>query len=526
MNSAGAAPVRRRLQVLFASSEAYPLAKTGGLGDVAGALPAALARRGIDIRLILPGYLSALDLTRDKRVLSGPPGGGRLIFGRMPDSGLPVYLLDRPDLFCRSGGLYQNSEKQDWPDNHTRYGAFCDAVAHIALDGDGSGWCPEIVHANDWHTGLVPARIALKSSARPPTVFTIHNMAFQGNFPLAAVGGLGLPPSVLTAEGAEFYGQLSFLKAGIRYGDRLTTVSPTYAREILTPEYGAGLDGILRSRASDLVGILNGVDYAVWDPANDRELPACYSVHHMAGKCACKSAVQDELGLERSDDIPLVCFTNRLTHQKMADVLLEALPALMNQRIQLIVHGEGDKGLEDAFLAASLGRPSEVVAQIGYQESLAHRFLAACDIALTPARFEPCGLTAMFAMRYGSPPVGRSVGGLTDTIIDFAGAEPDEATGHTFAEPTASALAASMERACAVFRDKTAWRTIQRNGMRRDFSWDAPARQYAAVYRDLLPAGPWSILEAESSEGSDRANAMSWRALAPASAEGEFGLQD
>jgi starch synthase len=497
---ADGAPVRQQSRVLFASSEAYPLAKTGGLGDVAGALPAALARLGIDIRLILPGYLSALDIARDKRVLSSLPGGGRLILGRMPNTGLPIYLLDRPDLFRRSGGLYQDNERQDWPDNHMRYGAFCDAVVHIALHGDGYGWCPDLVHANDWHTALVPARLALENSHRPPTVFTIHNLAFQGSFPLTAADDLGLSPSMLTPEGAEFYGQFSFLKAGIRYSDRLTTVSPRYAREILTPEYGAGLDGVMRSRADDLIGILNGVDYAVWDPANDHELQACYSIHQMAGKGACKTAIQDELGLERSDNIPLVSFTNRLTHQKMADVLLEAVPALMKQSIQLVVHGEGDQSLEGAFLAASRDRPMEMIARIGYQESLAHRLLAGSDIVLTPARFEPCGLTTMFAMRYGSPPVARSVGGLTDTIIDFANAHPEEATGYTFAEPTVGELTACVGRACEGFRDKTAWRTIQRNGMRRDFSWDGAARQYAAIYRDLAPAGEWSILEAKSSD--------------------------
>jgi starch synthase len=406
----------------------------------------------------------------------------------MPDTGLTVYLLDRPDLFCRSGGLYQDHERKDWPDNHLRYAALSDLVVQLALHGDGAGWRPDLVHANDWHTGLVPARLALESASGPPTVFTIHNMAYQGNFPLTAAQDLGLPPSLLTTDGAEFYGQLSFLKAGIRYANRLTTVSPAYAREILTPEYGAGLDGILRSRANDLIGILNGVDYAVWDPAHDANLPECYSVNCMAGKSICKTAIQEELGLQRSNDIPLISFINRLTHQKMGDVLLQALPVLLGQGVQLVLHGEGDKGLEDAFAAASLGQSPRMAVRIGYQEPFAHRLNAAADISLTPSRFEPCGLTTMYAMRYGTLPVTRSVGGLTDTVIGVRGTSADEeaATGYIFAEPTVNDLAACVEDACAGFKQKASWRQIQRNAMNRDFSWNRSAERYLAVYRDLL----------------------------------------
>lgn len=500
MDMGGATLSGRRPRVLFASSEAYPLAKTGGLGDVSAALPAAPARLGIDVRLILPGYLSALDRAVDKRALSFLPGGGRLVFGRVPSSGLPVYLLDRPDHFRRSGGLYQDNDKHDWPDNHVRFAAFCDSVAHIALHGDGSGWCPDLVHANDWHTGLTPARLALETTCRSPTLFTIHNMAFQGNLPLAAGQDLALPPSLLDADGAEFFSQLSFLKAGIRYSDRLTTVSPTYAREILTAEHGAGLDGILRSRASDLVGILNGVDYAVWDPAEDQNVPACYSIDCITGKNVCKAAIQNELGLERSDDVPLLSFVSRMTHQKMADVLLHALPGLMNQNVQPVLHGEGDRELEQAFAVASSAQPSQMAVRLGYKALFAHQLIAAADIALTPARFEPCGLTAMYAMRYGAPPIARPVGGLTDTIIDGVGVDAACATGYTFSEPTADELVDCVRRACTEFGEKTAWRHIQRNAMMRDFSWDCAARQYIAVYRDLLPADPWSFSDAALSD--------------------------
>lgn len=491
MDGGNSTAAGRHLRVLFATSEAYPLAKTGGLADVCGALPAALAALGTDIRLILPGYVSALDIAENKWELLSLPDGGRLICGRMPASGVPVYLVDRPDLFRRSGDLYQDSERQDWPDNHIRYAALCDAAVQISLHGDGTGWRPQLVHANDWHTGLVPARLALEGPSRPPTVFTIHNMAFQGNFPLTMASDLGLPPRLLASDGAEFYGQISFLKAGIHYADRLTTVSPTYAQEIQTPEYGAGLDGLLRSRANDLVGILNGIDYNVWDPANDMNLAERYDSNCMMGKPVCKAAIQQELGLDQSEDIPLVGFVNRLTHQKMGDVLLEALPALLNQRIQLVLHGDGDRALQDAFAAASLGRSSQFAVRTGYQEPLAHRLHAASDIALTPARFEPCGLTTMYAMRYGALPVTRSVGGLTDTVVDVASERADEAaaTGYTFADATADELIACVKRACADFSAKTAWRRIQRNAMDRDFGWDHSAKRYLAVYRDLLRTG-------------------------------------
>jgi starch synthase len=491
---------RPRLRVLFASSEAYPLAKTGGLGDVAGALPPALAALGIDIRLILPGYLSALETAVGKRTLTLLPNGGRLISGGIPATGLPIYLFDRPDLFRRGAGLYQDNQKQDWPDNHIRYGAFCDAVAYIAMHGDGAGWRPDLVHANDWHTGLVPARLSLEQSDRPPTVFTIHNLAFQGNFPLAAAEDIGLSPCLLTTDGAEFFGRLSFLKAGIRYSDCLTTVSPTYAREILTQEHGAGLDGVLRSRASDLVGILNGVDYAVWDPVEDTHLSARYSMDCMRGKKICKAAIQEEMGLEASDDIPLFSFVNRVTHQKMADVLLEALPALMNERIQLVLHGEGERDLEEAFVAASLDRSSKMAVRIGYQESLAHRLIAAADFALTPARFEPCGLTAMYAMRYGAPPLARPVGGLADTITDVTSGDAVKATGYTFTEPTCHELEACLRRACADFHDQRAWNRIRRSAMQQDFSWDRSARQYAALYRNLLSDGKSASQEEEADD--------------------------
>jgi starch synthase len=478
----------RRLRVLYVAAEAFPLAKTGGLGDVSGALPAALARLGVDIRLMLPGYPQALDVAEDKRVVADLSGDGRLVRGRMPGSDLPVYMFDQAALFQRRGGLYQDAAGTDRPDNHLRYAALCHSAVEVALYGDGTGWKPDLVHASDWHTGLLPALLAHCNGPRPATVFTVHNMAYQGNFLLSVAPDLGVPSVMLTTNGIEFYGQLSFLKAGIRYADRLTTVSPNYAREILTPEYGAGMDGVLRTRAQDLVGILNGVDYDVWDPINDDNLSKCYNIDDISGKAECKAAVQDRLGLERAGDVPLIAFVNRLTRQKMADVVCASLPTLVQQGLQIVLHGEGDKDLEAAFSAAAGKRCPHVIVRIGYEEALAHQLNAGADISLTPSRFEPCGLTTMYAMRYGTLPVTRSTGGPADTVVDDASerAEREGATGFTFDHPTSEQMTACMQRAMVKFRDKGSWQRLQHSAMSRSFGWAETARRYLVLYRELL----------------------------------------
>ncbi len=324
----------RPFPVLFVTSEAFPLAKTGGLADVCGALPAALARLGADLCIMLPGYPQALDVALDKRVLcdvtncsEGEPS--RLIVGRMPDSGCRVILFDCPALFRRDGGLYQDASGEDWPDNHRRFASFSRAAAAVAMGETALSWRPAVVHANDWHVGLLPAYLHFRGGQRPKTVFTAHNLAFQGNFPLDVFSTLKLPDAALSADGMEFYGKVSFLKAGLRYSDRLTTVSPNYAREILDPEHGCGMDGLLRSRAADLVGILNGVDYSVWDPAIDRALPSAYDADDMSGKATCKAALRAETGLANDEQAPLLIYVNRLTHQKMADVVLQAVPRVI-----------------------------------------------------------------------------------------------------------------------------------------------------------------------------------------------------
>lgn len=481
---AGAAP-----RVLFVSSEVFPLAKTGGLADVAGALPIALSRLGADVRVMLPGYLQALDLVRCMNIVDACDlPEGRLLTGRLPNSDVPVILFDAPALFQRNGGLYQDGDGQDWPDNDRRFATFCRAAALVALGRTTLGWHPQIVHANDWHTGMIPAFLRYSGEAFPKTIFTIHNLAFQGNFPLTAFSFLGLPADALSADGIEFYNQISFIKAGIRYSDRLTTVSPTYAREILTPEHGCGLDGLLRTRSADLIGILNGIDYNVWDPANDAELPHRYNANDLNGKDGCKTALRHEMELPQKAEAPVIAYVNRLTHQKMADVVLEVLPQLIVNGVQVVIHGDGNRAFEECFLRAAQAHPRNIVVRLGYSEALAHRIVGGCDLSLTPARFEPCGLTTMYAMRYGALPVTRAVGGVVDTVEDagVVNTDVDTGSGFTFREATPDNLEKCLMRAMSWYHDNEAWKRLQRHAMLHDFRWERSARQYLELYSALL----------------------------------------
>jgi starch synthase len=495
--SAGDRAARRaaRARVLFVAAEAFPLAKTGGLADVCGALPAHLARLGADIRVMVPGYPAALEAALEKRVLCELggvlPEEARLVAATMPVSGLPVILVDCPRLFHRGGGLYQDAQGRDWPDNHRRFSALCRAAAELALGRLGLDWRPSVVHAHDWHTGPLMALLRFGGAERPRTVFTIHNLAFQGNFPLESFGQVGLPRETLSPDGVEFFGQISFLKAGICYSDRLTTVSPTYAREILTPEHGCGLDGLLRLRAGDLTGILNGVDYETWDPASDPALPQRYSPEDLSGKAACRSALREELGLAHDTAAPLLIYVNRLTHQKMADVVLQALPWLVGNGIQIVIHGEGQRDFEDAFAAAAQSHPQQVAVRLGYREPLAHRMTAAADVSLTASRFEPCGLTTMYAMRYGALPVTRAVGGMADTVRDVDAADGELlGTGFLFGAPDAASLIGCVARAAARYERRASWLAPQQQAMRRDFGWERSAQRYLEIYAAVSENAP------------------------------------
>jgi starch synthase len=479
------------MRVLFVASEAYPLAKTGGLGDVARALPNALAQHGADVRLLLPGYPSALDGLVNPRIearLDGVMGvpGGRLISGRLPDSGLPVWLVDARPLYQRAGGPYADAEGVDWADNALRFAYFSHVAALVGL-GLATYWKADVVHANDWHTGLAPLMLALGGRRRPATVFTIHNLAYQGCFPLDTVRALGIPEGCLTPDGCEFYGQASFLKAGVQFADKVTTVSPTYAKEVLTPEFGCGFDGVLRARGSDFQGILNGAEYSLWSPANDPHIPAAFGPKDLSGKRVCKAELQRELGLPVAPDRPLLGFVSRLAHQKMADVLLKVLPWFARNGAQFAMVSQGEPELEAAFAEAGRLYPDSLAIRTRYQEPLAHRLYAAADMILAPARFEPCGLTQLYAMRYGSPPIVRRTGGLADTVVnaDRHSIADQTATGFSFGDPTAAAMTDAMARALKRYRQPLAWRRLQLQAMEQDFSWDASAEKYLSLYRSL-----------------------------------------
>lgn len=483
------------MRVLHVASEVFPLAKTGGLADMTAALLAALSELDVDTRLILPGYPQAIERAshlREAARLSGPPGCGevRLLSARLPGSGIRIWLVDCPALYDRAGGIYQNENGTDWHDNALRFGLLAHAAAFVANGWADQRWRPDIVHAHDWHAGLVPLLLAQNSRARVGSVLTIHNLAYQGLFASDELSRLGLPNDPLLYGTFEFYGKVSFLKAGISWADAVTTVSPTYSREVLTAEYGCGLDGLLRQKANRLVGIMNGADYTVWDPGHDAHLALPYTSRQISAKRACKAAIQKEMGLPRSADIPLIAFTSRLAHQKMPDIVLEALPSLLNEDIQFALVADGEPAYATRFQELAATYPEQVFVRIGYEEGLAHRLLAGADMLLHPSRYEPCGLAPIYAMRYGALPIVRRCGGLADSVMDAdeRSIKDGIASGFTFTEPTAHDLIACVRRAIALFDQPIAWRKIRANAMRQDFGWDRSAQAYADLYRALVDA--------------------------------------
>ncbi len=482
------------MRVLFVTSEAFPLAKSGGLADVSGALPEALHAQGVDVRILLPGYPRALAALKNMRLEARLPTmlgveGAVLVSGDIPGSNVRAWLIHAPALYMRSGGLYQDESGRDWPDNALRFG-FLSYVAQAIASRAVGNWMPDVVHANDWHAGLAPFLLATRGGPRrPATVMTIHNVAFQGNFPLHLRSDLQISDNYIHPEGIEFYGQLSFLKAGIRYADRITTVSPSYAEEILTPDFGCGLDGVLRTRAGALSGILNGIDVGLWNPKTDNHLARGFCTADISGKRLCKLELQRELGLERDADAPLIGFVSRLTHQKMADVILAALPGILARGAQVAVLGQGEPGLEAGFRALAGEGGSRLSVRIGYEEGLAHRLQGGADILLAPARYEPCGLTQLYAMRYGTVPVVRRTGGLRDTVIQASPSSLAErtATGVVFDEASIDGLMEGVGRALALYREPLLWRRLQLQGMSQDFSWAASASRYVELYREAAP---------------------------------------
>ncbi len=482
----------KRTAVLSIASEIFPLIKTGGLADVAGALPAALAGEGFALRTLVPGYpavTAAMKRAATVHAFDDLFGGpARLLAGRV--KGLDLLALDAPHLYDRPGNPYSAPDGADWPDNAFRFAALGQTGARLS-QGLVPAFAPEIVHCHDWQAGLAPAYLAYSGVARPGTVMTVHNLAFQGAFPAHLLGRLGFPTHAFTVDGIEYHGQIGYLKAGLRLADRITTVSPTYASEICSDEFGMGLQGLLRGRADVLRGILNGIDTNVWNAASDALIPARYNADDLGPRSANKAALQARLGLEAEPRAALFGVISRLGWQKGLDLLLAALPVLLQEGAQLALLGAGDPALEAAYRSAAEAHSGRIGCVIGYDENVAHLIQAGSDALLVPSRFEPCGLTQLCALRYGSVPVVARVGGLADTIVDSnpvaiaAGA----GTGIMFSPVNETMLESAIRRAARLYRDEKAWRQIQRGGMATDVSWAAPAREYASLYRELISAG-------------------------------------
>jgi starch synthase len=473
------------VKVLFATSEIAPWVKTGGLGDVAAALPPALREAGVDVRVLVPCYPALRKAFPDAQApvvatfddFDAGFAPSALRQATAPD-GTPLLLLDCPAYFDRPGNPYLGPEGVDWLDNFLRFGLLSRIAAWLGSDACHLSWRPKLIHCNDWQTGLVPAYLKLIPGGRARTLLTVHNLAFQGLFPQQTLVELGLPAEAWSMHGVEFYGHLSFLKAGLQYADGITTVSPTYAAEIQTDVEGMGLAGLLRHRADRLTGIINGIDTVAWDPVRDHHLPFAFDAAHLADKRKNKAALQEEVGLTVRNDVPLLGIVSRLTHQKGLDLVpaiareIAALPA------QLVVLGSGERPLEESFRQLASLHPGQFATRIGFDEGLAHRIEGGADIFLMPSRFEPCGLNQMYSLRYGTPPVVRATGGLADTVADGV-------NGFTFREATAESLLAAIRRAVTAWRNKKAWNAMQIDGMARDVSWAKPAREYATLYKKI-----------------------------------------
>ena len=481
------------MKVLQVSAEIFPLLKTGGLADIAGALPAALNAVGCDVRVLLPGFAPIMADLQDATVLTEltAPWGERVVLrqGVLGSLGISAYVIDAPHLYCRPGTPYEDVQRQPYHDNHRRFALLGWVAAQMACGLDTS-WQPAVLHSHDWHAALTSAYLAFG----PPqgrlvaSVFTVHNLAYQGVFAPIHFYDLGLPAHAFAVNGLEFHGQLSFMKAGLYYADHITTVSPTYAREIQTSEQGCGLDGLLRARAHDVTGILNAVDEAVWNPAHDLAIAHTFDAKKMAGKALCKTALQQELGLTEQAQTPLFGIVSRLTEQKGLHLVLGLIDDLIACGGQLVVLGAGDAALEAAFRARAAASPQAVSVRIGYDEAYAHRIFAATDVTLVPSRFEPCGLTQMYGLKYGSLPLVHRVGGLADTVVDCTLEDLADGTanGFVFDEFTPHALNRAMHRALALYARPTEWRSVRQRAMQQALGWDKAAAQYMALYRHLV----------------------------------------
>ena len=475
-------------KILFVTSEAHPLIKTGGLADVCGSLPKALAELDQDIRLIIPNY-QALKSTESVRFLFSLRVDNRninILETRLPDSQVVVWLVDYPTFYNYPGNPYVDETGEPWANNAERFALFCRVVVEVAMDRGYQDWKPDVVHCNDWQCGLVPALLSLEQD-RPATLFTIHNMAYQGLFPVSEVTLLNLPGQLWHPEGLEFHSKLSFIKGGLVYSDYITTVSPTYATEIQTAEYGYGLEGLLEHRKESLGGIINGIDLDQWDPETDAYLTHNFSITTLDQKRLNKKELQTRFSLPINENVPLFGLIGRLVEQKGIDLILECLPEMLSMSVQFVLLGSGDKDFEKLVQKLAQEYPDKMAIKIGYDESLAHLIEAGSDIFLMPSRFEPCGLNQMYSQRYGTIPIVRKTGGLADTVIDTL---PDTllnntASGIVFNEASASSLLESIKRALVLYSIPSSWKKMQITGMKKDFSWQKSAEQYLALYDSL-----------------------------------------
>lgn len=479
-------------RVLFLTPELHPLIKTGGLGDVSAALPEALRELGVDVRVLIPGYPSVLAGLPNKQKVAEfadqPPFPGATLLSASSPGSVPVFIVECPKLYQRDGNPYVDADGRDWTDNALRFGLLSKIGAALSSDASPLSWRPEIVHCNDWQSGLAPAYLHFYSGEKAASLMTVHNLAFQGIYPPHTVAQLGLPPESFGINGVEYFGDLSFLKAGLYYSDHITTVSPTYAREMQTAPLGFGMEGLLASRRAHISGIVNGIDTAEWNPATDRLLIRNYTSASLSVKAANKMPLQRRLGLTVAPHIPLFGAVSRFSHQKGYDLLLEIATKLTEIPAQLIVLGSGDRALEQALTRMAGRHPGKIAVRVGFDEKLAHLIEAGADGFLMPSRFEPCGLNQMYSQRYGTPPLVHATGGLLDTVVDCTAANlaDGSASGFLFPDMTATSFLDAILRATSAYQNKPLWRSLMHNGMMKDFSWRGSAASYRNLYLSLL----------------------------------------
>jgi starch synthase len=475
-------------KILFVTSEAHPLIKTGGLADVSGSLPKALAGLGVDVRLIMPNY-QAIKTTEEiyyKSTVQVNNAEAHILETLLPDTQVPVWLVDCPEFFDFPGNPYVDEQGKAWANSAERFALFCRIAVEVAMNRGYLDWTPDIIHCNDWQSGLVPALLSLEAS-RPATVFTVHNMAYQGIFPKSTKVSLNLPKELWHPDGIEFNGMLSFIKGGLAYADHITAVSPTYAREIQTADFGYGLEGLLSHRKEVLTGIINGIDADQWNPETDSNISERYNISTLNKKQLNKTALQKKHSLPIDNKIPVFALISRLVEQKGIDLILECLPEMLTLPLQFVLLGRGDKDFEQQLSHFAKTHPDKIAITLGYDEALAHLLEAGADIFLMPSRFEPCGLNQLYSQRYGTIPIVRKTGGLADTVVD---ALPETlgnktATGFVFNEATSGTLMETIKRALIVYSQTETWKQLQVNGMQKDYSWNKSAKEYMALYEQL-----------------------------------------